>query len=294
MEDVAVVIPIYRDHLSDDDAVSLECLYRHLPQTKKYIAHPESLDIRLSGAESMRYDDRHFRDRDSYSHLLLSSEFYQAFAHCTYILIYQLDCLVLKNTLDDWCSRGFDYIGAPLFVDKSDPSFGFSRVGNGGLSLRRTRAFIDTLETSKKSGPPWSMLLTAPPFVHEQRAPDTMESFSSRIELWRKQFGVMREARKGVQWYSEKYSLNEDLFWSDRARLFNPSFRVAPIADALEFAFEAHPAYCYAENQHRLPFGVHAWATWDRDFWHKHVLSTFNMQENKSLFTFQYSRDADG
>ncbi len=88
-----------------------------------------------------------------------------------------------------------------------------------------------------------------------------------------KRLRVLKEARRGIGWYAGRYSLNEDRFWSDRARLFDPGFRIAPVATALSFAFERAPRHCYAANGGRLPFGCHAWPRWDRAFWEPHLLA---------------------
>jgi hypothetical protein len=82
---------------------------------------------------------------------------------------------------------------------------------------------------------------------------------------------VITEARRGVDWYTSHYTLNEDKFWSFRAKLFEPLFRIAPVEKALEFSFECFPRYCYELNGRRLPFGCHAWAKHDRSFWEQFI-----------------------
>jgi hypothetical protein len=49
----------------------------------------------------------------TYSQLLMSKEFYELFIEYDYIIIYQLDCFVFKDSLENWLYTGFDYIGAP-------------------------------------------------------------------------------------------------------------------------------------------------------------------------------------
>ena len=50
----------------------------------------------------------------SYSHLLLTDEFYAAFAHYEYMLITQDDVYVLRDDLPHWLPRQLDYIGPPV------------------------------------------------------------------------------------------------------------------------------------------------------------------------------------
>jgi hypothetical protein len=66
---------------------------------------------------------------------------------------------------------------------------------------------------------------------------------------------------------------NNDYFWSyDAPRYW--SFRIAPVDEALQFAFEAAPRLCFELNHRRLPFGCHAWMKFDREFWKPYLLST--------------------
>ena len=82
--------------------------------------------------------------------------------------------------------------------------------------------------------------------------------------------------QRGAKWYANQYSLNEDLFWSDRAKYFYPNFKIAPVNVGLQFAFEAHPRYCYEKNNKNLPFGAHAWEKWGRKFWEKQMKELSN------------------
>jgi hypothetical protein len=64
-----------------------------------------------------------------------------------------------------------------------------------------------------------------------------------------------------------KFPYNEDVFWAIEASKFDPSFRVAPAEEAFPFAFEVSPRWSLEQTSGRLPFGCHAWARYDRDFW---------------------------
>lgn len=259
--EVAIIIPVYQEALSKEQNFSITHLEHYLGGYPWYILAPETLAVPWSNHRVIRFPDFYFRDRNAYSKLLLCLQFYRLLELHDFVLIYQLDCLVFSDELTSWCKKGYDYIGAPLFKDKHRPQRGFSRVGNGGFSLRRVDAFLKVLTSSRV--PSWKEVVTTP-------LPD-LYKFSLPYR-WLKKLRVFREARRGVQWYTKHYSLNEDLFWSDRAKLFYPEFKIAPIEVALRFAFEAHPRYCYKQNGYRLPFGCHAWAKWDRAFWEPFLL----------------------
>jgi Protein of unknown function (DUF5672) len=85
-----------------------------------------------------------------YNHLLKSSLFWKILLAmgCEHALVFQTDTLLLKDNLDDYLQ--YDYIGAPwatntLFTNKKMEN----KVGNGGLSLRKTRTMIDIIEAMK-------------------------------------------------------------------------------------------------------------------------------------------------
>src|SRR5205085_10271363 len=107
------------------------------------------------------FSARYFGDRVGYNRLLVSEQFYRAFADYEYILIYQLDCLVFSNNLDEWCRRGWDYVGAPWFKSwhprqcasleaSEDPIDRLGTVGNGGFSLRHVDNAHAVLTSAKR------------------------------------------------------------------------------------------------------------------------------------------------
>ena len=249
---VAVVVPLYTNIISEPDKISLDLLQKNLsefsinvicpPRFKKY--HPSFIYHEL--------DSKYFLNTQTYSRLLLSKNFYSMFEEYDYLLIYQTDCLVFSKDLLHWCKLGYDYIGAPLFKNINKPSMGFSRVGNGGFSLRKVSSFLKVLNSRHMIK--WSS-------IFRMDLPDR--------PFWDyyKKINVIKETKKGIDWYVKNYSLNEDLFWSDRAKLFYPELKIAPVEIGLKFAFEAHPRYCFEKNMNNLPFGAHAWEKWDSDFW---------------------------
>jgi hypothetical protein len=264
---VAVVVPTHYERLDSDQQISFRHLEHHLGRHKKYLVMPESLPFERPGFEIRRFDDRHFQTIKAYDHFMFSQEFYQTFIDYQYILIYQFDCLVFSDQLLEWCETGFDYIGAPWFRSKSDPEKGFSRVGNGGLSLRKVRSFVKVIESKRYTQEPVSYLKD----LCLARPPDLGELPGVKRIL--KRLSVLHDAQKGVDWYMTHYTLNEDHFWSDRAKLFYPDFKIAPVDVALRFSFEGFPRYCFDQNNRRLPFGCHGWVKKDRGFWAPYLLT---------------------
>jgi hypothetical protein len=66
--------------------------------------------------------------------------------------------------------------------------------------------------------------------------------------------------------------LIEDRFWSWKGNLYYPEFKIAPVSEALKFAFEIAPRKCLTLNHGQLPFGAHAWFRYDREFWEPYLL----------------------
>lgn len=265
---LAIVIPYYTNNLGEDERTSLRHLVRFLPGWDSFLLAPEGMDVTALGNHSFRvqrFPADYFASIASYSRLLLSTDFYRAFAQYEFILIYQLDCLAFTPDIQPWLDKNYDYIGAPWFNDQQHPERGFARVGNGGLSLRRVESFLRVLTSSRyvsQAVPIWADLFK-PVYDFDEPMP-ALKLFWHRIK---RRARVLRQVRRGVQWYTANYSLNEDRFWSDRVMFFDPHFKIASVQEGLRFAFERFPRYCHEQNGRQLPFGAHAWAKWDRAFW---------------------------
>lgn len=262
-----VVVPIYRETLTVDEEISLRSIRRHLADHGICFVAPAALDLSAvirEGESIERFDDAFFSGIVGYNRLLTSIEFYERFEKYSHILICQLDCLVFRDELDLWCQKGFDYIAAPWFREFLEkPEGGLWRVGNGGFSLRKVQSFLRILRKQLPKGSlypecgsnPWEPSLPA----------QDAGRYRWRILLHHllnplgKRVPVEEEARL--------YRYHEDLFWSLEAGKMDNSFRVASAVEALPFAFETAPRWCFQENGSKLPLGCHAWARYDREFW---------------------------
>src|SRR5258708_2251029 len=143
---VAIVTPLYRLPLTTDEKISIRHLRQYLGGFDRYVIGPQALSREFADFEFKQFPRRFFENTKSYSKLLVTKEFYRAFAGYEYILIYQPDCLVFSSDLEEWCHAGWDYIGAPWFKDFGEnPAEGLWAVGNGGLSLRKVSAALAVL-----------------------------------------------------------------------------------------------------------------------------------------------------
>lgn len=266
-----ILVPMYQTELTSEEEVSLASIRKHLSGYGICFVAPESLDLSLvvkDGESIERFADDKFSGIKGYNCLLKSRAFYERFDASEYILIAQLDCLIFSNNLDSWIGQGFDYIAAPWFRGfATDHKSGLWRVGNGGLSLRRVESYLRVLRQQVVSGsiyPRWGHCAWKPPVESMEEGVYRKISALYGLNPFAKQHSVEGEL--------QRFPYNEDVFWAIEARKFDPLFRVASAEEGLSFAFEVSPRWSFEKTGGRLPFGCHAWARYDRDFWEE-VLS---------------------
>ncbi len=131
---LCIVVPQYKEELSAEEQFSLDSLRKYKGDIEIQFIKPRSIAFWCKW-----FDDRYFESIYTYSELLLSRKFWEAFEEYDYILLYQLDCLLFKRNLLTWCDRGWDYVGAPWVTGYADEGDSFMGVGNGGFSLRNVK-----------------------------------------------------------------------------------------------------------------------------------------------------------
>jgi hypothetical protein len=235
---VVIVIPIYQANLSILEFFSLKhSLAVIKPSRQVCFIGPEGLDLSLYMVHFPKVpfvglDKTHFESIQGYSRLLLTTSFYERFAAHEFMLVLQTDAILLKDDLDTWCSRPYDYVGAPwpdgieirVNVGVFEGEFGKTvrtRVGNGGLSLRRINKCI----------------------------------------------ALLKEFPEAAQVFDRTGS-NEDLFFGIMGPL-SLDFHLPNEIVASTFSLELSPEYYFAVNKHHVPMGGHAWWKVSPAFWLK-------------------------
>lgn len=272
---VAVVTPVVKFPLSAEEEISMRHLREYLGGFDRYIIGPKSLPKEFSDFTLLEFPIYYFKSRFGYNRLLMKENFYRAFSDYEYILIYQLDCLVFASSLEEWCGKGWDYVGAPWLRDTRDPTKGFSAVGNGGFSLRRVQSALEVLTSTQFLEDPQILGLKT-----GHRSKIVYERLESRPHLKRmivvgKTFLHQWGYHNNVRWLVRKTAddkSHEDLFWAYEARKVVRDFCIPDPSRALEFSFELAPRHCFQVNSRRLPFGCHAWSKYDREFWEPFLL----------------------
>ena len=265
----AIVTPLYRLPLTSQEEISLKHLRHYLGKFDRYFVAPKNLSVSWPDFQVRYFKEVFFASTSGYSRLLLAKEFYQAFAEYEYILIYQLDCLVFSNDLEYWCAKQWDYAGAPWFRHhENNPTGGFWAVGNGGLSLRKVSSALAVLGSKALYDEPTERGGKTRYFQTSPRA----RAVACKIKTFLHRQGF----RNTINWYLKQLTkqpdIREDRFWAIDAKRFMPEFRIPSPQEAVAFSFECAPRYCFKANSERLPFGCHAWARWDREFWEPHLL----------------------
>lgn len=231
----AIVIPVYKTDFNDYELLSLKSTFHHLGYRDDiYWLTPQGLDYsKLDAVYGKRrreeFPQHFFRSVADYSRLLLSPEFYHRFQKSySHILIVQTDATVLRDEQDYWVQQSYDYIGAPWPKGWSFPLKGVSSE----LIELRCSAFVGNGGFSLRRIEPTLMLFNEFPEAH-------------------------------AHW--SKNGLPED-FYIGLAASISAFYRVPNIRVASKFAVELEPDFFYNLN-HSLPFGLHAWHLYDKEYW---------------------------
>lgn len=260
---VNVLVPMYQNRLSENDLISFRQCYKI---NKKYditIVKPKGLDLstihnEFQGLKEQEFEPDFFDGIDGYNKLMLSPDFYQRFLDYEYILICQLDTFLFYDSLEEWCNKNYDYVGAPWILRPVYQKFPINifckikkiycellslpnrqkiyfKVGNGGLSLRRTASF----------------------------------------------YHIAKHDRKTIEYYlsmkNKAHCYHEDVYWAIEAKNVLPSFSIPDYKEALKFSFDKYPALCYKMNGNKLPYGCHSWTKKKMNvFWKPIIESKLN------------------
>ncbi|MBK9443388.1 MAG: hypothetical protein IPN53_19690 [Comamonadaceae bacterium] len=237
MNNTIVLVPVYKPTLEAYEQYSLDQSLLVLHNQEVMLIGPEGLDIsyytaRYPGIRFRSYAANYFASIEGYNHLLLSQSFYIEYLSYEFMLILQTDAIVLRDELAIWCSRPFDYIGAPfpcgieVYVNAGcyegiNGKNVRAHVGNGGLSLRRVQKCL-------------SLIVEHSIFLNI---------------------------------FSQTGS-SEDLFFSLMGQL-SQDFVLPNEIIASHFSLELRPSYYFQINGEVLPMGGHAWWKYEPDFWSK-------------------------
>lgn len=237
-----VLIPIYKEKLSDDEAACVKRYEEILRQKTAFLA-PAGMDQswyrnHFPKIDYFEFPAKYFKSTKTYNRLMLNPEFYRKFSSYEFMLIAQTDAVIWgkEDRLSEFMEFNYDYIGAPWIPERRIWEFTFAvqkkfpwirikcckkagcgiTMGNGGFSLRKISKCIELTE-----------------------------EFS-----WRK-----------IYWFWKR---NEDIFFGVFGRENRCGFRLADVATGKRFAREYDLRECVINGD--IPYAVHGWNKDFKDF----------------------------
>lgn len=282
-----VTIPIYKSKPSKGEEASFRqgltvlCNHDIVVYTYPELDLSEYEQIATEIGKTYRtafFDRNYFTSVRSYNRLCLERSFYERFTQYKYLLIYQLDAWVFRDELEEWCDKGYDYIGAPLFEPDGD-SFNDNLIGigNGGFSLRRIQYCLDKLSKAKQYlplMPPKAITRLYKISWHQLKSNKkywNMATFwgLSPIKFLLRCLGIANN----IYYFRKHARMNEDMLFSVYTQ---SAFWCRPhlpnYQEAICFSLEVHPSKLFKEAGSQLPFGCHAFEKYEyEEFWKQHI-----------------------
>lgn len=248
-----VVIPLYRTDLPAEDMASLRNTFAQLSSWPVALLVPRGLDLcglrdELPPFERVEVPDEWLGTKNGiqgYNSMMLDKGFYDLFADCEYILICHTDAWIFRDELDYWCRRGYDCVAAPWVRRPVYDLPVISTFAKWHRKVSERRNKMTRADLYGKVGNGGLSLRRVDAFA------TACTEYAAEAEHFRRESGHL---------------FNEDVFWATVPQKF-----IYPSQDeALAFAFDTHPAYCYKVRGGQLPFGCHAWSKPRyRKFWDK-------------------------
>jgi hypothetical protein len=289
-KDVAILVPLSREAmLTEEEQISMRQLLHHLRDYDKYLIAPDGVDLDFPGFGVKRFSRKFFGSAAAHGRLLNHHSFYKEFEGYKFVLFYHLDSLAFSDQLDEWCQTDLDYVGPPWINCPDSPWVETPRVGNGGFALLRVQSALKVFQMRYQKEP-----LTYWLDIFTRHAPvgviPLLEKFHT---IFPRSFVLGRFLQEWREVNDPSpHNRNNDMFWSDLATFYLPEFKVASVAEGLRFAFEVAPRTCYEMNGRKMPFGCHAWARYDREFWEPFLVGSIEKAKRKYWCQNGSSREA--
>ncbi|MBR4995176.1 MAG: hypothetical protein IKY82_03860 [Alistipes sp.] len=236
-----VIIPIYRIP-TPDEMCAMRNNCRILAAYDIAVLAPEGLDLsdtqRELGeeVEFIYVSDKWLGKRNGiagYNRMMMSEEFYAMFSEWDYILICHSDAWIFSDSLQAWSDKGYDCVAAPWVRRRVYDLPLIKQYMSLRAWMRHRKGLKCRADLYGRIGNGGLSLRRVESFRTACR------KYADRIEEY---------MRGGSHLY------NEDVFWATEPQEFRyPAWR-----EALEFAIDTNPAYCYRLLGH-LPMGCHSW-----------------------------------
>jgi hypothetical protein len=259
----AIVIISHKGILNDFERLSLKQCCDIFKNRSIYLIVPNSLILKnydqvIDSLKVIRTKDDNLRTYDAFNRYKISLGLYWKFRKYDYILFFEPDAYVFKDDLDFWMNKNYSLIGAP-WLDFKDNECQFIGVGNGGFSLRKTKAHILALFSFGYIVPPSDVWKEINAFSNRNFLQKIL-SFLKRTTVTNNTFFLFND-----------YCYHEDIFWGTVVAKLNSRFRIPEPEEAVSFSFEKYPKELFYKNNQILPMGCHAWPKYDLNFWKDYI-----------------------
>ena len=234
-----VVTFVWRD-LNAKEAAFVKQNATVLRQHPFVVVHPKSYSVAAllstyPWMSEIAVEDHWMKSVDSYNAMMLSPWFYELFKDYEYLLICQTDAYVFSDQLNDWCRRGYDYVGAPW-------------IGNDNLYERTLgniiRPIMGRLLPIKNNR------------IHSDHLIHHVGNGGFCLRRVEKMAQIMRDNQTLISQCTGKHERMEDVLI---CMILAPKehLRIPHWKEALYFAFERSPKWCLEMTYGTLPFGCH-------------------------------------
>jgi hypothetical protein len=228
----------------------------------KYDAIAREIGLEL---QKEYYHKDFFNSVATYNELCLSHHLYERFTDYEYMLICQLDVWIFRDEIIEWCKRGFDYIGAPIYYPYSEKRYTkiFRGIGNGGLCLRRIAYCLLILASDKDRTLLRAQTILKMYWLFFLYNEAFTCSWVKRLSIIPIALGKVLGYKNSFNYFASKH-VNEDLLlgtWAKQSNYY--SCHLPDELTASEFSIEVNAEWLLERMQGRTPMGVHAYEKWN-------------------------------
>ena len=282
MKKCVIIVPVYKEELTSNELKSFSqgCnIFSNYGLTLvtynglnidfyKKIANRFQCPIKIE-----LFDKDYFSSIVGYNRMTYSKDFYQRFCEYEYMLIYQTDAYVFGDELEYWCSQGYDYIGAPIYIKacRTEYTSAVEGVGNGGFCIRKPSYCLRILNYPKYL-----------PFLTPKGVWYLDTLFLNRSDVRMSKLRVllvrlfsilkMLGVRNNISYLTSSGRVNEDYLYSIYASLSWLPVNLPTVDEAARFSIEMNPSFWFERNGNKLPFGCHAFEKYDfKQFWEQFI-----------------------
>ena len=161
-----LITPIWKSEFNFIEKYYLEETILNTKNIEKIFLHGDKMNIswykkNYPEWKFAAFKNTYFKNKSEYSKLMLKYEFYELFEGFENIIICQTDAVIVKN-INNIQIQSYDYIGSPwrkgirVFEFKDQvfaggllnliPFLKIIYVGNGGLSIRKVKKFMEVTQ----------------------------------------------------------------------------------------------------------------------------------------------------